>query len=61
MLQGQRTFMSKADVLQKACESNGLPKNITSLPRGDSNTQPSDLESDALPLRHQVLTGIGSK
>ena len=24
-------------------------------PRRDSNTQPSDLESDALPLRHGVL------
>ena len=24
-------------------------------PRRDSNTQPSDLESDALPLRHEVL------
>ena len=24
-------------------------------PRRDLNTQPSDLESDALPLRHEVL------
>ena len=24
-------------------------------PRRDSNTQPSDLESDALPLRHGVI------
>ena len=24
-------------------------------PRRDSNTHPSDLESDALPLRHEVL------
>ena len=27
--------------------------------RHDSNTQLSDLESDALPLRHEVLTEIG--
>ena len=26
-------------------------------PRRDLNTQPSDLESDALPLRHEVLRG----
>ena len=25
-------------------------------PRRDLNTQPSDLESDALPLRHEVTT-----
>ena len=27
----------------------------------DSNIQPFDLQSDALPLRHEVLTEIGSK
>lgn len=27
----------------------------TNWPRRDLNTQPSDLESDALPLRHEVL------
>ena len=27
-------------------------------PRRDSNTQPSDLESDALPLRHEVLVQL---
>ena len=30
-----------------------IPKNV-SWPRRDLNTQPSDLESDALPLRHGV-------
>lgn len=31
------------------------PKHKNPWPRRDSNTQPSDLESDALPLRHEVL------
>ena len=29
-------------------------KSLTFWPRRDLNTQPSDLESDALPLRHGV-------
>ena len=34
---------------------------MTSGPRCDSNTQPSKVESEALPLRHEVLTEIFSK
>ena len=36
----------------KKCEREREKK--VSDPRHDSNTQPSDLESDALPLRHRV-------
>ena len=35
-----------------------MEKQKLNWPRRDLNTQPSDLESDALPLRHGVNTGI---
>ena len=38
----------------KSCQVLLLAKKKVGWPRRDSNTQPSDLESDALPLRHGV-------
>ena len=44
---------------QRVVGKNKKKKKKRSWPWRDSNTQPSDLESDALPLRHRVITGSG--